>query len=50
MTAAHLMFALATSAYILLAIRWEETDLVREFGQAYESYRQDVPMLVPFSR
>jgi protein-S-isoprenylcysteine O-methyltransferase Ste14 len=50
MTLAHLVFAIATSAYILLAIQFEEHDMVREFGRSYEEYRQRVPMLVPFSR
>jgi protein-S-isoprenylcysteine O-methyltransferase Ste14 len=50
MTAAHLVFAIATSAYILIAIQLEEQDLVREFGHIYENYRQRVPMLVPFAR
>lgn len=50
MTLAHLVFAVATSAYILLAIRFEEHDMVREFGATYEEYRRRVPMLVPFSR
>ena len=35
------------TAYILVAIRLEERDLVRELGQSYEDYRQRVPMLVP---
>ena len=50
MTAAHLVFAIATSAYILIAIQLEERDLVREFGHMYEDYRRRVPMLVPFAR
>lgn len=50
MTAAHLVFAVATSAYILIAIQLEEHDLVREFGDTYEDYRRRVPMLVPFPR
>lgn len=47
MTAAHLVFALATTAYIVLAIQFEEKDLVAEHGPAYEEYRQSVPMLLP---
>ncbi len=47
MTGAHLAFALVTTAYILVAIRLEERDLVAEHGAAYESYRRRVPMLVP---
>jgi protein-S-isoprenylcysteine O-methyltransferase Ste14 len=50
MTLAHLMFAIATSTYILLAIQFEEHDLKREFGETYEDYRRRVPMLVPFTR
>ena len=50
MTVAHLMFAIATTVYILIAIRLEEQDLVREFGRTYEDYRRRVPMLVPFGR
>jgi hypothetical protein len=47
MTAAHLVFALATTAYILIAIQWEERDLVGEHGRMYENYRRSVPMLIP---
>lgn len=46
MSATHLLFALATSAYILLAIVFEERDLLRAYPQ-YRSYRQRVPMLLP---
>jgi protein-S-isoprenylcysteine O-methyltransferase Ste14 len=47
MTLAHLVFAVATTAHILLAIQFEEHDLVAEHGDAYERYRREVPMLVP---
>ena len=50
MTVAHLVFAIATSAYILIAIQLEERDLVREFGDTYEDYRRRVPMLIPSPR
>ncbi len=46
MTAAHLVFAVATSAYILIAIRYEERDLVKLHPE-YAEYRRQVPMLVP---
>ena len=47
MTATHLLFALLTTAYILLAIRWEERDLIRAHGAEYVRYRQRTPMIVP---
>jgi protein-S-isoprenylcysteine O-methyltransferase Ste14 len=50
MTIAHLVFTVTTSAYILVAIQFEERDLVREFGGTYGDYRRRVPMLVPFAR
>lgn len=46
MTAAHLLFAAGTTAYILAAIRWEERDLVAAHPE-YADYRRRVPMLVP---
>jgi len=50
MTLAHLVFAIATTAYIVLAIQFEERDLLAEHGASYEEYRRNVPMLFPGRR
>jgi len=47
MTVTHLVFAIATTAYILIAIQLEEHDLLAELPE-YAQYRKRVPMLVPF--
>lgn len=47
MTAAHLFFAIATTAYILLAIQLEEKDLVKVYGEEYRRYQKSVPMILP---
>jgi len=47
MTVAHLVFAILTSAYIFMAIPWEENDLIELHGETYARYRESVPMLVP---
>jgi methanethiol S-methyltransferase len=46
MTATHLLFAVMTTAYILIAIRLEEHDLVNALPE-YAEYRRRVPMLIP---
>ena len=50
MTAGHLLFALATTGYILIATQLEERDLVAHFGQIYEDYRRRVPAFIPLPR
>jgi len=47
MTAGHLLFAIATTGYILIAIQLEEHDLITLFGDRYRRYRQQVSMLIP---
>jgi protein-S-isoprenylcysteine O-methyltransferase Ste14 len=50
MTATHLVFAAGTTAYIFIAIQFEESDMVRAHGRKYAAYRKRVPMIVPWPR
>jgi protein-S-isoprenylcysteine O-methyltransferase Ste14 len=47
MTAGHLLLAAGLSVYMLIAIRYEERDLIDLFGKDYEDYRQTAGMLTP---
>lgn len=47
MTAAHLLFAVLNTAYMLAAIPFEERDLIAEHGESYAEYRRQVPALIP---
>jgi protein-S-isoprenylcysteine O-methyltransferase Ste14 len=50
MTVGHLFFAAITTAYIVVAIQFEERDLIRAYGDTYREYRQRVWMLIPLPR
>jgi methanethiol S-methyltransferase len=50
MTLGHLMFAVVTTAYILVALQLEEHDLLEADRPTYERYRRETPMLIPLSK
>jgi protein-S-isoprenylcysteine O-methyltransferase Ste14 len=50
MTVGHLVFAIGMTAYMLIAIPLEERDMVGTHGTAYEEYRRQVSMLLPFPK
>ena len=49
MSASHLLFALASTGYVAIGVAFEERDLRRTFGTAYDEYAARVPSLVPGS-
>jgi methanethiol S-methyltransferase len=47
MTVGHLLFAIVTTAYILVAVQLEERDLTQYFGDQYREYKHTTSMFVP---
>ena len=50
MSGGHLLFAIVTTAYVLVAIMIEEHDLLAMLGPDYAEYRRRTPMLLPFTK
>jgi len=51
MTQGHLLFAIVTTIYIIVAVKYlEERDLVKMHGEVYKDYQKSTPMLVPFTK
>lgn len=50
MSMGRLLFAVATTGYIMIAVRFEEHDLKRELGEPYRLYAERVPRFVPWPR
>ena len=47
MSVGHLIFTVAVTGYILIAVQFEQHDLIRQFGQRYRAYMRQVPAFIP---
>lgn len=47
MTVGHILFAGLLTSYMLVAVFFEERDLIAHFGEAYRDYCREVPQFIP---
>jgi protein-S-isoprenylcysteine O-methyltransferase Ste14 len=47
MTVGQLTYAVSIMVYVLIATRFEESDLIDELGERYLEYRKQVPAFIP---
>ena len=47
MTVGQLVWAVSVTAYVLIATKYEEADLISEIGDDYRQYRKEVPAFIP---
>jgi protein-S-isoprenylcysteine O-methyltransferase Ste14 len=50
MTLGHLLFAAIGTGYVLVAVVFEERDLLRFLGEDYRRWREEIPMFLPLPR
>ncbi len=50
LTLGRLLMATISTAYVLIAVRWEERDLAAVMGEDYLRYRERTPLLLPWPR
>ena len=43
----YLLLSIVFTLYFLIGVRFEERRLVKEFGNAYKEYQQNVPLFIP---
>ena len=50
MTVTHMILSAAMTSYIFIGISYEEKDLLAELGDSYRFYKEQVPMIIPFTK
>ena len=48
LTLDRLLFNLVFTIWVVIAILFEERDLVSTYGDSYRAYQRKIPMLIPY--